>query len=197
MTLSIGTLSILTTTGRIQSGGPILGPAGAVLTPTFAVSSETSLGWYASGASTMALSFGTLIAPISAASTFRVSTNARLTQDANYVFLYDHDGNARIFIASAAGDQGFAYFDAGNNAASAFVFRSETDVVRMQLYSRGTLDLQQTRLVSVRTTASLDSTTLMANEMAFSIIPGSSGASLAIRSAGTIYYFSSSNSTKG
>lgn len=48
---------------------------------------------------------------------------------------------------------------------------------------------------SAQTVASLDSTNLSVNEVAFAI-GGASGASLAIRSGSTIYYFASSASTK-
>lgn len=50
-------------------------------------------------------------------------------------------------------------------------------------------------LASLRTATSLDSTTLLVNDAALSL--HASGASLAIRSGGTIWYFTSSMSTKG
>lgn len=60
---------------------------------------------------------------------------------------------------------------------------------------QGTLNMANARL-SVRTAASLDSLNLVGPEIAFSV-GGASGASLAIRSGSTIYYFASSASTKG
>jgi len=53
----------------------------------------------------------------------------------------------------------------------------------------------RTTQLSVRTAASLDSTNLLANEVAFQV--NASGASLALRSGGTVWYFGSSLSTKG
>lgn len=72
----------------------------------------------------------------------------------------------------------------------------ERSGVSTMALSYGTLNLNQARFVSVRTAASLDSTSLTTNEMAFQIVAGSV-ATLAIRSGGTIYYFASSASTKG
>lgn len=71
-------------------------------------------------------------------------------------------------------------------------YRSGVSTVAL---SYGSFNMNQGRLVSVRTTASLDSTSLAVNEMAFSVVQAS-GASLAIRSGSTIWYFSSSASTR-
>lgn len=73
------------------------------------------------------------------------------------------------------------------------LYRSGVSTVAL---SYGSFNLNQARLVSMRTAASLDSTTLAVNEAAFTIVAGSA-AQLAIRSGGTIYYFASSSSTKG
>lgn len=168
---------------------------GDSLAPVYSFVSETSLGFYRSASSTMVLSYGTLIAPVSASSAFVMGTAARLDQGAIYTQIVDLNGNGRLLLASTAGDGGNSYYDAGGAAASSHIFRSDTDAVRFRVYSRGTVDLQQSRLISTRTAASLDSTTLMTDEMAFSL--NASGASLAIRSGGTIWYFTSSASTKG
>lgn len=98
------------------SSSILLGPGSAVA-PTAAFGSEVSLGWYRSGVSTMALSYGSF-------------------------------------------------------------------------------NLNQARFVSIRTQGSLDSTTLAQGELAVSIAVAS-GASLALRSGTTIYYWTSSASTKG
>lgn len=63
--------------------------------------------------------------------------------------------------------------------------------------SAGTVNLVNNRLVSVRTTGtSLSSQNMVGNEVAL-FIGGASGASLAIRSGGTIWIFNSSLSTTG
>lgn len=69
------------------------------------------------------------------------------------------------------------------------------DSLNVTLNSYGSLNLKQARLVSMRTAASLDSTTLAVNELAFMIT--GSAATMALRSAGTVWYFASSFSTKG
>lgn len=61
----------------------------------------------------------------------------------------------------------------------------------------GPLYLQQQKLVSVRTVGvSVTSTNLITNEMAF-FVGGASGASLALRSGGIIYFFNSAATTVG
>lgn len=63
-------------------------------------------------------------------------------------------------------------------------------------YSYGTLNLATNGVrLSVRTQSSLNSTNLLANELAFSL--NASGATAALRSGGTVWYFSSSASTLG
>lgn len=175
-------------------------PDGTALAPAYGLSSESSLGWYRSAASTLALSYGTVLVPLSAASTFLVATAARFIQSGAYTQILDNDGQTRVFFATAAGDSGHMYLDIGNNAAGAFIFRSNTDAEVARIYSRGTVDFLQSRLVSIRTmaasalTASAANTALFVNEMAFTI--QASGASLAINSGGTTWIFSSVASAK-
>ena len=77
--------------------------------------------------------------------------------------------------------------------ASLGFYRSVASTVAL---SYGTLDLTAAK-VSVRTTgASLNSTNVGVNELAI-FVGGTSGATLALRSGGTIYYFASSASTVG
>lgn len=61
--------------------------------------------------------------------------------------------------------------------------------------STGTFNLAQGHLLSIRTQPSFSSTNLAVDEIGFSL--HGSGASLALRSGGTIWYFTSSASTKG
>lgn len=61
--------------------------------------------------------------------------------------------------------------------------------------STATVNLNQSRLLSLRTQPSLSSLNLAVDEIGFSL--HASGASLALRSGGTIWYFTSSASTKG
>lgn len=129
------------------------------------------------------------------ATLFRPGTSSGFNQSGVYTQLIDDNGNARIAFATAAGDAGNTYYDAGADVTSSHIFRADDDTVRFRIYSRGTVDLQQSRLVSMRTAASLDSTTLQTNECAFAF--NASGASFAIKSGGTVYYFTSSASTKG
>lgn len=73
----------------------------------------------------------------------------------------------------------------------------QADSIRLS-GSTGTLNLQQGRLLSVRTIAaggSATSANMVNDELCFQF--NASGASLAIRSGGTVWYFSSSLSTKG
>lgn len=96
-------------------------------------------------------------------------------------------------------------FVPGTSSNPAWAFSSESSLgfyrsgVSTIAQSTGTLNLALNGVrLSMRTVAaaSLDSTTLAVNEVAFSI-GGASGASLAIRSGGTVWYFGSSLSTKG
>ena len=57
-TISDGTYA--QSSGTALVAGPVWTAAGTVTSPTHAFSSETSLGWYNSGSSAMALSYGTL-----------------------------------------------------------------------------------------------------------------------------------------
>jgi hypothetical protein len=122
---------------------------------------------------------------------------AKFNQSGAYTQLTDNNGTGRILLATTAGDSGNAYFDMGNTATASHIFRSAAGAaVLMQLYSRGTLDLKQTRLLSIRTlaasslTASAANTNLQPNEIVFTV-GGASGASLAIYSGGTVYIFNS------
>lgn len=104
----------------------------------------------------------------------------------------DGAGTIRAFNGSgSAATLGYAFL----SEASLGFYRSAASTINQ---SYGTFNLASNSVrLSVRTVAaaSLDSTTLAVNEMAFSVA-GASGASLAIRSGSTIWYFSSSLSTK-
>lgn len=116
------------------------------------------------------------------------------------VVVYDGSGNAGASITS----NGFASFGTGSAIQPGIRFTSEQSLGFHKsgdstiAMSYGTFNLATGGVrLSMRTVAaaSLDSTTLAVNEIAFSV-GGASGASLAIRSGSTIYYFSSSLSTK-
>ena len=83
----------------------------------------------------------------------------------------------------------------GSQTTTDVLFQSNA-TTRLTLDSSGTLSLNQNRLVSMRTTASLDSTSLAVNEFAIAN-PAVSGATLAIRINGVIYLFNSSGTTVG
>lgn len=125
---------------------------------------------------------------------------AKIRNTTNTTFIYGH-GNA----SSVSTQWSFSnFYNTGDrtwhgtsNYSETVNFKGPVSVANATMtFSTATLNLGQSRLVSVRTAASLDSTTLRTDEVAFTIA-GASGASLAIRSGGTIWYFSSSASTKG
>ena len=97
-------------------------------------------------------------------------------------------------LSTVSDGRAIAPSHAFSSESSLGMYRSGVSTIS---FSYGTVNLatQAVRL-SMRTQTSLDSTNLAVDEVAFSIAPGSSGASLAIRSGGTIFYFASSNSTK-
>lgn len=225
---------------------------GSALAPTLSFNSENSLGLFRSASSTLALSYGSLTAPIlnatgggngvvlTGGTNNRVSWGAvgaaapTVTSYSNGVkaVFYDSisgsavgytlgvDANTLFFTVptSTVGDHfkwyggtsvmailenpgGWRMPDA-TALAPAYGYSSESSLglfrsgVSTLALSYGSLNLNQARLVSIRTAASLDSTSLATNEMAFQIVAGSV-ATLAIRSGGTIYFFASSASTKG
>jgi len=285
--------------GMLQVFGRSLVTDGIAAAPSLSFNSETSLGWFRSAASTIALSYGTLTAPsiigaLSAntirpesgntaslgtyaisASTFSGafqgigSTNTINPESGNTVFvgasaatvvgvsistapnfvlrstaialpvapttteITTSDGTRQfgVFVDTNGVNVGarsnnnlrlYANNGAGsaiwNVLASGGHFAPATDAVvdignpagarpRDILLNRdltmaiggsaGTFNMGQSRLVSVRTTAtSLSSAVLLANETAF-FIGGASGATLGIRSAGIVYLFNSSSTTIG
>lgn len=181
---------------------------GSAILPAIGMNSENSLGWYRSGVSTMALSYGTFlinalfrgIASSSVLPQFRylanVDNNAqfvfgRVATEASWSISRD---NAAFFSSARSGDVNF-------NTLSTVTMNlgSGTLLPQLSLHSRagrGFANFQQSGIVSIRTVStSLDSSTLTRGEMAFTVI--ASGMSLAIHSGNTIYFFASSASTLG
>ncbi len=202
-------------------------PSGSALAPTYAFVSEQSLGFYRSAASILALSYGTLQAPLLRAiassgdgrsivegaltsnqAIFELRAGGTLRWDiyapasSSDLRLYDGNDDQLTLNTSGASCKGGFLGPSGTALIPSFRFASEQSLglyrsgASTLALSYGSFNLRQSRLVSVRTTGSLDSTTLATDEMAFTIIAGSA-ATLAIRSGGTIYYFTSSSSTKG
>lgn len=146
---------------------------GSAQSPASAYSSEASLGFYRSGASTQALSYGSFTAPfVGVSDTLRVGGSF----DAGVISY-----GATDLVARGSAGKGLSL---GAGGSSGYVSISSTGIVSLNT-------------VSLRTTsASLTSLTVGVNEMAL-FIGGSSGATLAVRSGGTLYYFASSASTVG
>ncbi len=84
----------------------------------------------------------------------------------------------------------------GSNSSNLIANSSFALQLRGPTIFRGDIDLNTARLFSINTVASGDSLNMNAEEPRF-IIAGASGASIGIRSGGTIYYFDSSSSTVG
>lgn len=229
--------------GAFSANTFLASAAGAAASPVFAFSSETSLGFYRSAASTIAQSYGTTLLPpivgvntsvpdktlhvsFDHASTPAIKVGSGTDAQGWYTFIgNDTAGSTVGYIGNAFNDSAAEFqirvkstssaqavlrvFGAGNvlfkdgtatqparafsSEASLGLYRSGTSTLAL---SYGSFNLNQARLVSMRTAASLDSTTLAVNEAAFTIVAGSA-AQLAIRSGGTVYYFASSSSTKG
>lgn len=170
--------AILRSENTQRWNGPSLHTNGVALRPGIAWSSETSLGFYRSGASNIVQSYGTFTATIQASGVGGSQAALSFTG----ATAHDIKPVESLPIRFVDSSYGTVNFSIGDNA-------------RIQLASGGSLDLNQARLLSVRTLgASLDSTNMKKGEIAFTII--SSGASLAIQSGSTIYYFTSSASTK-
>lgn len=175
--------------------------SGSAILPPFAFISERSLGWYRSGVSTIAQSYGTCSVPnlLSQGGAFcfgNIGGKTRLQGTGKGFALFgSDDGYGFLQCSSVSAENGTAILPsyAYQSEVSLGWYRSGVSTVAL---SYGSLNLNQARLISIRTAASLDSTSLVTNEMAFQIVAGSV-ATLAIRSGGTIYYFASSASTKG
>jgi pectate lyase-like protein len=185
--------------------------AGAALAPGMAFSSESSLGWFRSGSSTMELSYGTLAAskfsaigaaPGAVDFTTRngnvISHNVAggtYNLDLGTVFVRNGNHNGTVAGALFVGDGSLTTVGFGwNSDLSLGFYRSGASTIAQ---SFGTLNLATNSVrLSMRTVASFNSTTMSVNEVVFAV-GGASGVSLGIRSGGTIYYFESSVSTKG
>lgn len=177
-----------------------LAGAGTAGTPSYAFSSETSLGWYRSQASAMALSYGTLTVPDGTSDTpsytFTSGTTVGIYRRSVGDMDFAHAGSviARVTNLQFGVRDGTALrpgiYHFSDNSLGWFSSGAATIAL-----SYGTFNLNQGKLVSLRTVgASLDSTNMAKGEAAFTII--GSGASLAIQSGSTIFYFLSSTSTK-
>lgn len=123
------------------------------------------------------------------------------------------DGNASSFVGNAISGPVVlaATFDGvyvGNVNSSGSLIDQSTqanvlvaDAYEYRMASGGTMNLNQSRLVSVRTlaasalTTSAANTNVIANELVLTL-GGASGASLAIHSGGTVYIFNSALSAK-
>lgn len=191
-----------------MSFGQFTAHAGTALLPGIGFSSESSLGFYRSGNSTLRTSYGTFYgggevwaaSALSAGNALTVSTGNVTIQNGNI----SNTGASGTDVFHRFTQSGVIAWDIKNEATSGrFVVRDNTNAVNvlsatnsgLSLGSGLTFNFNKGRVVSVRTAASLDSTTLATDECAFSF--NASGSSLAIRSGGTIWYFTSSASTKG
>lgn len=193
---------------------------GSAVAPTYSFASETSLGWYWSNNSIMALSYGTLTLPgqltvadaFSANSIIRNVANSATLPQWRYLagngqesqFVLGRNGqDCAWFVANStnAFNTGNRAADSGLQANSNTTFHIAVGSATPQLSvtslsGRGILDFRQSGLVSLRTLAtSLDSLSLRNNEMA--IWTDGSVATLALRSVGTVWFWASSISTKG
>lgn len=176
---------------------------GSTSTPSFAFQSEKSLGWYRSAASTMALSYGSLSIPAGPNAAVIASFGAS-GGNTNYIMLdglrVSGDDTANTLWNNAK-NMSFT----ANSALTIFLGQTDSAVSGLAinttrgdvfLNSGSSLLMNQARLISIRTQGSLDSTTLAQGELAIAIAVAS-GASMALRSGNTIYYWTSSASTKG
>lgn len=160
---------------------------GSALAPGSAFSSEVSLGWYRSAGSTVALSYGTISFPAN------VATIA----------------SAKFMLGTGAGNGNAAFRLGGNPQCLEVILADASDYtfLRARGFYVGTaginpgLDLNQGRMISMRTlagsaiTASAANTNVAVNEVVFTVT-SASGASLCINSGGTTWIFNSVLSVK-
>lgn len=182
---------------------------GTAIVPAYAYSSETSLGFFRSAASHIQQSYGTFGASTITTNVLRVTSGATIAS-----------GNLVLSDGSVVMSQGKIVITSEQNAArpeytfgadvDTGVFQPATDAVgvatgggeRMRIATSNismsgvTLDLSRAKLSLATTGTSLNSTNIGVEEIRL-FIGGGSGATLAVRSGGTIYYFSSSLSTVG
>jgi hypothetical protein len=181
--------------------------AGSAILPGLSFASEVSLGWYRSAASEMALSYGTLVltdvllrarANSGTLPQYRFWAGSgqhmqfSLGRAANEMHLYVANSNNAFNNSTIAGD---SIVQAASGAT--LHLASGNSWPQMSLFTRSgrnIVSFLQSGLISIRTLAtSLDSTTMTKGEMAFTIL--ASGATLAVQSGSTIFFFTSSAST--
>jgi pectate lyase-like protein len=204
----------------IQSPDQSWTTTGNAIQPAYSFNSETSLGWYWSGNSIMGLSYGTLAIPEVLTVGGKFSANSIMRNLANSATLpqwqfFGGSGNDADFAVGRGGQDVILFvanstnaFNTGNRTGDSG-FQTNSNVTFhiaignatpqfsvTSLSGRGIVDFRQSGLVSLRTTAtSLDSLSLRGNEMA--VWTDGSVATLALRSAGTVWFWASSVSTKG
>lgn len=188
---------------------------GSATTPPYNFSSETSLGWYRSAASHMALSYGTLSA--SALSVGRIASSGSIKADTKVVVgstsvgvaeLTDDGGSGRVFLTSEQNEAKPDYSFSANTSTGMYqaavnvVGLSSAGVAKQWVggsyvsLSGVTLDLSRAKLSLATTGTAITTANLGVDEVKL-FIGGASGATLAVRSGGTIYFFGSSTSAAG
>jgi len=177
---------------------------GQSVSPAYTFESETSLGFYRSASSTVALSYGTLSLPgnldvtggtvaVSAFSAVGATSVGSLLARSVSVTSTGQSVSPSINFSSES-SLGFYRSAASYLALSYGTFASQISAIgSVQLAGA---DLNQGVLLSVRTlaasalTLSAANTNVSADEVVF-VVGGASGASLAIHSGGTVYIFNS------
>lgn len=177
---------------------------GSAIVPAYAYTSDQSLGFYRSAASTIAQSYGTLSLPNAKVET-QVVVGGTI---AGVGTMAEVGGEGKIHLTSG---QAAAYpeysFSANTNtgmyqaaanvvgisAAGSAVAKFGTSSVSL---SGVTFDLKQAKLSLATTGTAVNNTNLGVDEIKL-FVGGTSGATLCVRSGGTIYYFGSILSAAG
>ena len=182
----------------------LIGAGSSAILPTYPMVSEVSLGFYRSGNSTIAQSYGTLSllnakvennvivgGTIAGFGVFRGDTGVgkvELTSEAAAGYPdYTFSANTNTGMYSPAVNV------VGISAAGSAVAKFGTSSVSL---SGVTLDLKLAKLSLATTGTAVNNTNLGVDEIKL-FIGGTSGATLCVRSGGTIYYFGSILSAAG